>query len=210
MNTPEKNLSELKLDGLFEFMGVKHPVFASEDGKFILAKNLCEQIGIQWHRQRSKLQSDESIGLFGTCIFTNGTPRCSETAESEGGNADLDAKNRHIISPKEGLYIKLSRTQMYLARLSTTQVLNQGNKSAAEFIYSMQIEWAEALYSYEFNGIAVKQSLQKQEKERVDLLTKLQKLKKDSQDPKIRAIADYHLDQILNELGLPVEEKKQA
>jgi len=210
MQVPEKNITLLKVHDLFELMGVKHPVYIDQETnvELIYTKGLVDRIGLDWKSQRRKLVEGDNPDLYALAFYKSIANLEGQMAPE---NADSDNIESDFIKTKEGLYIPLESVQMYLARILTAQVRSQGNVTSAEFLLSLQKEWRNALHSYESHGLAVKQSLQKQEKERVDLLTKLQKLKKDSQDPKVRAIADYHLDQILNELGLPVEEeRKQA
>ncbi|CAM3444374.1 MULTISPECIES: hypothetical protein [Vibrio] len=219
MKAPERLLGHLKVHDLFEFMGVKHPVYMDQESKaeLIYAKGLVDQIGIDWKNQRVKMNEGDnpvlySVATYKSTVNLEGVDT-SPNAHQEATPSELSVPKQPVhemLKPKEGLYIAIDRVHFYLSRLSSAGIRVRGNEDSADYIFKLQLEWADALYKYETNGIAIKQSLQKQEKERVDLLTKLQKLKKDSQDPKIRAIADYHLDQILNELGLPVEEKKQA
>ncbi|HDZ9497811.1 TPA: hypothetical protein RUZ94_000645 [Vibrio cholerae] len=216
MKAPEKSLSLLKVSDLFEFMGVKHPVFVDEETKaeLIYTKGLVDQIGIDWKNQRMKLNSDESVELYNTVSYKSIAilegASTSQTATLEGGEASFGHKNEpECLKAKEGLYLPLESVQMYLARLSTAQVKSQGNGSAAEFILSLQKEWLKALHSYETQGFAEKQYFQKQDKSRGDLLTTWEKLK-GSSSPKVRAIAEYHIEQMYNELGLVQEEKKQA
>ncbi|EHE6947156.1 hypothetical protein J0Q24_001157 [Vibrio cholerae] len=210
MQVPEKSINLLKVYDLFEFMDKKLPVYLDQESKteLIYTKSLVDHIGLDWKSQRRKLLEGDNPDLYTIAIYKS-------IADSEGQmtpeNDDSNNIESDFIKTKEGLYIPLESVQMYLARILTAQVRSQGNETSAEFILSLQKEWKKALHCYESHGIAIKQSLLKQGKEQVDLLIKLQKLKKDSQDPKVRTIADYHLDQILNELGLPVEEeKKQA
>lgn len=68
MKAPEKSLSLLKVSDLFEFMGVKHPVFVDEETKaeLIYTKGLVDQIGIDWRTQRNKLVDHDGYELHAT------------------------------------------------------------------------------------------------------------------------------------------------
>ena len=211
MKAPERSINLLSVTGLFDFMGISHPVFQDDESKqkVIYVKGLVDQISIDWKTQRVKLNNDESVELYSTANYKSigklEGPRPSEIAVEGGGIGSLEHKNEpEFVKPKEGLYLPLESIQMYLARLSISQVKNQGNESAAKFILSLQKEWLKALNSYETHGLAVKDSHKKQDKERSNLLTEWNKLAK-SENAKVRAIAQHHIELMFEELGLNLE-----
>jgi len=125
---------------VFRFMGVTHFVSEHEGTQYLALKPLVDQIGLDWRTQkRSVLDADEAI-LYGTRRIA------SPENAVQGG----------ISPPKDGLFIRIDRVSIYLARISVNRVRANGNIEAAEFLLALQLEWADALHNYETRGVAVK------------------------------------------------------
>ena len=153
MTTPVDNTT--RPVNFIRFHGLTLLVVENEGLEYIDPRQLCELAGMQWKGARRNLQEGDNVVLYGSKLLerpvfeAGGTPRCS-------GN--------------EGLYIRLDRSRMFLARINTSQMRSQGNESGAETLLALQIEWAEALHSYESNGIAVKKSNREARVELVGLM----------------------------------------
>jgi Mor family transcriptional regulator len=140
---------------LINFHGLTLAVVEHENIEYIAAPPLVDLTGIQWTRARKTLFSDDNAILYGTKelnrpIFDGfGIPRDTKTA----------------------VYIRLDRSTMFLARVNTAQMRANGKENAADQLLKLQIEWAEALHSYETNGVAFK--TQQRDKDIFGLLSKL-------------------------------------
>ena len=146
------------------------------------APNLC---GIHWKSAKVTLKSGDNAVLYGTTSLL--PPK-------------IDGVGSASTPQNEVVYIRLDRSRIFLARVSTAQMRAQGNVVAAETLLALQIEWAEALHSYETNGIAVKRG----RREDLGDLGLLYKLRGMAETPEERAalsrqIADHH-----NEMGYPL------
>ncbi|MCX9597398.1 hypothetical protein IG521_02925 [Vibrio cholerae] len=208
MKAPEKSLSLLKVSNLFEFMGVKHPVFVDEETKaeLIYTKGLVDQIGIDWRTQRNKLVDHDGYELHATALYKSTPileePRLLENDFEQGGNEVLGTKigsEFDLVKPKEGIYIEIQRVHIFLARLSTAQIRSQGNTCAADYILSLQQEWADALYSYETKGVAIKSSKHKASIERAAALDKWLKMQKSASNDSVKAYIEKEINALIKQ-----------
>lgn len=154
------------------------------------AKPLTDLCGIHWKSAKVTLKSGDNAVLYGTTALF--PPK-------------IDGVGSASTPQNEALYIRLDRSRIFLARVSTSQMRAQGNVVAAETLLALQIEWAEALHSYETNGIAVK----KGRREDLGDLGLLYKLRGMAKTPEERAalarqIADHH-----KEMGYPLTPDRQ-
>lgn len=137
------------------FHGLTLLVVDNEGIEYLDPRQLCELAGMQWKGARRNLQEGDNVVLYGSKLLqrpvfdADGTSRCP-------GN--------------EALYIRLDRSRMFMARINTNQMRSHGNAEAAEWLLNLQIEWANALHSYESNGIAVKKSNREARVELVGLM----------------------------------------
>lgn len=69
------------------------------------------------------------------------------------------------------LHILFERAQMFLARVNTGQMRGKGNDSAANYLLTLQIEWAQVLHKYEMGDVVSK----KGRKDDADLIANLMK-----------------------------------
>lgn len=102
---------------------------------------------------------------------------------------------------KDTLFIRLRRVYMYLARISIGQVKSQGNLSAAEYLLSLQEEWADALHDYETNGIAIKTSHIKQESSKIRDFLAVCKEKRMNDNPNERKVLSSMIKDMAEKIG---------
>ncbi|MBK9440741.1 MAG: hypothetical protein IPN53_05240 [Comamonadaceae bacterium] len=177
--------------------------------EYIDPRPLCELAGLQWKGAQRTMMSGDNLTLYGTRRLIPpafGTPKVAHFGAIEASQDVSEADSETPGYPETGLiHIRLDRSRMFLARVNTNQMRVQGNGDAADFLLTLQIEWAEALHSYETNGIAVK----KGRREDLGDLGLLYKLRGMAETPEERAalarqIADHH-----KEMGYPLTPDRQ-
>lgn len=145
------------------FHGLTLLVVENNGIEYIDPRPLCDLAGLQWKGAQRTMMSGDNLKLYGTRrllppVF--GTPkRGPEAPQGALGpqNAASEVDSGTPGYPETGLiHIRLDRSRMFLARVNTNQMRVQGNGDAADFLLALQIEWAEALHSYETNGVAWK------------------------------------------------------
>ncbi|WP_028968021.1 phage antirepressor N-terminal domain-containing protein [Spongiibacter tropicus] len=143
------------------------PVVKCEDGHDrVPLKPICDQIGIQWKRQKTKLLNDSYLTeRFG---MTLGVPRYPQMDEKP--------------VEREQYLIRLDRVTSFLNTLSPRNINAQGNLESAEWLKSKHEEWDGALHAYETQGIAVKAG---NGSSIVNVLAKIDGIK----NPKLRQVA---------------------
>lgn len=117
------------------------PIVECDDGlKRVPLKPICDQIGIQWKRQKTKLLNDEYLKeRFGLVL---GIPRYPSIEEKP--------------ALREQYLIRLDRVTAFLNTLSPRNIKAQGNVASAEWLKAKHSEWDDALHAYETNGFAAK------------------------------------------------------
>lgn len=158
---------------------------------YVPARPLAELAGMQWKGAQRSLNEGDNAVLYGTVrlnppVFAGqGTPGCPE---------------------KDITYIRLDRSRMFMARISTNNMRANGNAEGAEKVLALQTEWAEALHAYETQGIAVKSTRNSQIREINGLLRSIQLAKA----PDIRAGLEQLLREELAALGATVIPSRQG
>nr|WP_314233370.1 hypothetical protein [uncultured Moraxella sp.] len=205
------------LSHFIAFHGINLMVYQHQGTAYVPLKAIVDLIGTDWRTaKRSAIDGDNQI-LYGTIRLvtpfldnTGGlmTPQTSFGDTSNDSSVGLMPQqntvfddeideNLTVNSKSNALVnmvcIRLDRVTMYLARVNTARLRSNGNISSADYLLSLQQEWANALHSYETYGVAVKNTLfdnTKQLKMLADIYSKLN----DSQQ---KAIVARQIDYVL-------------
>jgi len=177
-----------KVVNIINFHGLTLWVISYEDIEYICAKPLADLAGIDWRSAKKTLFDEDNAVLYGSKWLKH------PVFASQGGAS----------TPRdEGLYVRLDRSRMYLARIKTNQMKAQGKVEAAEALLNLQIEWAEALHDYETQGIAVKSSkIEARRKEEISLTSLLKHRKEAVKHGEQEALSAMINDK-LADLGYP-------
>ncbi len=181
------------VSGIINFHGLTLMVLHFDGVDYIYAKPLADLAGVDWRTAKKTFQEEENAVLYGTRRLKH--PHFA----AEGGASTPTPHDA-------GVYIRLDRGRMYLARINTRQMKSQGNVEAAERLLALQIEWADALHKYETQGVAFKR---RKVEDRGELLGLLKARSAASsageKDALTRMIHDN-----LADLGYPVAEPQQT
>lgn len=169
-------LPEMKVTGIMHFDRRPHLTYTLMDTEYFSLRPLVDQIGLDWRTQKKGITDDDSILFYGTLALEGQDVvqiPCKYTAKN-GVSPSHDSVEEQKIATfctedtqKDTVFIRLRRVQMYIARISIGHIKAKGNFNSAEYLLALHEEWAEALHSYETNGIAVKSSLAKYESGRL-------------------------------------------
>jgi len=162
------NEPEMKLTGVMHFDNRAHLTYTLGDTEFISMRRLIDQLGMDWRRQKIKLLTDDNVFFYGTLMLEEGNivqPPCKYAPKNSLLPSNCSDKPQKIATfctddaQKETVFIMLKRVYLYLARISIGHVMGSGkNQTSAEYLLSLQEEWADALHDYETKGFAVKKS----------------------------------------------------
>jgi len=180
--------------GIINFHGLTLWVVDHEGTEYVYAKPLADLARVDWRSAKKTIQEGDNAILYSTKwlkppIFV-----------AEGGTST---------PTQEVLCIRLDRARMYLARINTKMMRGKGADDAAEELLKLQIEWAEALHSYETTGLAIKNNhLDVRRKEELTLaaLFKTRKLTVNEQE---RESVTHMIRAKLKELGYPIKDAEQ-
>lgn len=191
INNEEIETAEIPtISGVISFHGLNLIVAESKNTEYVYLKNITDLIGIDWRSAKNTaFESDNSI-LYGTTWFQ------SPNIASVVGNNTPRSK---------GVWIRLDRAHFFLARLNTAKIRSKGNLKAAEYLLELQIEWAEAINSYENNGYAIKQATKESQLKREQNLNALMKTRNSTIDEKEKLALTMMIRDKLAELGYPVD-----
>jgi hypothetical protein len=129
-----------KAKQLIDFHSITMVVVEHEGIDYIAVRPIVELLGTNWDSARKALFTGDNPDLYGLKELNR------PVLDGFGGD----------IAAKKALYIRLDRSTMYLSRVDTSKMRAHGNVKAADNLLQLQIEWAEALHSYESSGISVK------------------------------------------------------
>lgn len=175
-----KPLNFIHFHGL-NLLAVEHQGVA-----YIPAKPLCDLANMDWKRANDTIQSSDNAILYGAKRLKP---------------PQIDGLRGHKPPKESVLYIRLDRSRMFLARVSTERMRANGNHLGADQILELQLEWAEALHRYETEGMAFKTS-------RISSLKDLNALIRSRSvvnDPSEHAALTGLIRQQLIALGIPAE-----
>lgn len=159
---------EMKVTGVMHFANRPHLIYTLMDADYISLRPLVDQIGLDWRTQKKGLLDDDAILFYGTLRLEDGEivqPPCKYALKNGDSPRYTSEKAQKIgifctdDAPKDTVFIRLRRVQMYIARISIGHVRGTGgNASSAEYLLALHEEWADALHDYETLGIAVKRN----------------------------------------------------
>ncbi|WP_022957260.1 phage antirepressor N-terminal domain-containing protein [Spongiibacter tropicus] len=176
-----------KVVSLINFHGVTMIVVEHEGVQYIPFKPLVDLAEIDWRgAKRTVFEPDNAI-LYGTKRLVD------PVLSAEGGS---------ITPPKESIYLQLSRSRMFLARIQTNRIKARGKEEAAQKLLNLQEEWAEAIHNYETYGVAHKRG----KGEAVTQLDKLIRSRKATTDPAEKKSISKLIHEHLNEMGAAVDD----
>jgi hypothetical protein len=146
----------------FDFHGMTMLVAENGGKRYVEAKPLSDLVGLNWRTTRPTITSGDNLILYGICRLI---PPAFNVLGS--ARAPLDhvsgvpeqGSETEIASENGVLHILFERIHMFLARISTSQMRVQGNVTAANYLLSLQIEWAQVLHKYEMGDVVSKKSL---------------------------------------------------
>lgn len=182
--------NETRVVNIIDFHGAVMWVVENQGVEYIYAKPLAEMAGIDWRRARKTLFEEDNAVLYGSSLLKH--PIFAPTG---GPRSPQD----------DGIYIRLDRSRMYLARIQTNQMKAQGKVEAAETLLKLQIEWAEAIHNYETHGVALKNSAKDARAQLVSLI----KAQASSKDSEVRDSINRMVRDICAELGYPIADPQQ-
>ncbi|WP_432745812.1 hypothetical protein ABXJ76_07935 [Methylobacter sp. G7] len=208
------NLPEMKVTGVMHFANRPHLTYTLHDTQYISMRPLVDQISLDWRGQKRGLLEDDAVLFYGTLLLENGKilqAPCKYSPKNDV-SANLGSEEGQKIAilcsddaPKDTVFIRLRRVQMYIARISIGQVRSQGNMSSAEHLLALHEEWAEALYSYETTGIAVKSSHAKFESGKIKNFLSVSKEKRVTEDVGDRKVLHSLMKDIAEQIGHPYQ-----
>lgn len=191
----ENHPSTPQVVGIINFHGTTLWVVEQAGVEFVYAKCLSDLAGIDWRRAKKTIQDGDNAILYGTTWLEH------PNFASQGGPR----------SPRvDGIYIRLDRARMYLARIQTSQVRAQGNVDAAEALLALQIEWAKVLHEYETNGFSRKDARLDSRRQEERNLAVLVKTRREVAAGEERAAITCMIRDKLTELGYPPEQAEEA
>jgi len=180
--------------GIINFHGLTLWVVDHEGTEYIPVRPLADLAGIQWKRTRIGLFSGDAPKLFGTIELND--PLFNASADT--------------YVPKKQAYIRLDRGRMYLARINTERMRVNNNEDAADALLALQIEWAEALHSYETTGVAVKNTRLDSRRKEEHTLATLIKTRTATANAQEKAALTAMIRDKLTELGYPPEDAEES
>ncbi|MEJ1465009.1 MAG: hypothetical protein RPU15_17335 [Candidatus Sedimenticola sp. (ex Thyasira tokunagai)] len=178
---------------IINFHGLTMWVVEYDGIQYIYAKPLVDLAGLTWRRAKKALFDEDNAVLYGTKVM----------------NHPIFAAGGHTsVTPSEGVYIRLDRSRMYMARIQTSRMRAAGKIDAANELLQLQEEWAEALHNYETQGLAVKTTRQTSRRKDEDSLSSLVKTREKTIDQAERQALTNMIADKLIELGYPPETNK--
>lgn len=148
-------------DSFIRFHGLTLLVVENTGIKYVAAKPLNDLFGLAWRKTRETIREGDNLELYGTrqLVPLNfdvlEDPKVSQNPVSPEADGGEEPGNG---SPRSAYFIRLDCVQMFLARVNTSRVRASGNVSAANFLLTLQKEWARVLHEYETNGFVSKKS----------------------------------------------------
>jgi len=126
--------------GFIRFHGRDLLIVRHEGIEYTEAKPVSDLCGLFWKSTKRTICTDENAVFYGTTTLLH--PEIGSSGITSG--------------PQTGLYMRLDRTRMFMARVSTANVRAKGKPATADFLLALQTEWADALHNYETHGLAIK------------------------------------------------------
>ena len=152
------------LSHIIQFHGLYLIVRKYNNVDYIALKPIVEAIGIDWRNIKRNMETYDSQKLYGYMMLlspltdTFGGHMTPKTPVETLSNELLEQKSEQKVQYSEDFCIRLDRVIMFLARVNTSKIRSAGNEQVADYLLSLQQEWADALHQYESYGVAVKRA----------------------------------------------------
>jgi len=185
MNIESTEITHARFINIIRFYGLILPIQAVNKAEYLPLKPLNDLIGMDWRTTKTTVQSGDNVKLF--------EPLWLKPVQIASGRGDIPPSN-------DTLHIRLDRAHRYLARINTGKIRGHGNEQAADFLLTLQLEWAKALHAYETHGIAVKTGRRNALRE----LTQCARTIEQVRDARTRHLLAAALHEELAAMGLPV------
>lgn len=111
---------------------------------YVSARDTSDVFGLDWRRQKQALLTPDSVILYGVIDIST-----SDFADS------LSLCSGYRADKQDEIYLRMDRSTMFVARVSTERMRANGNNEGAEAILAKQLDYAQALHDYETLGIAI-------------------------------------------------------
>lgn len=198
--------------GFIRFHSLTLLVVEADAIQYVPVKPIIDLLGLDWRNQRTVIQAGDNAVLYGTRrlispVFNavSGGLKTPPAPSGDLAEDGLDTENLSQIGDRHtDLCIRLDRAHMFLARVNTSRVRSNGNVDAANYLLDLQVEWAEALHSYQLHGVAVKEGSMAERKSLGDLMKN-----RVLAGPREKPAFDRMIAASLNDLGYPIEEDAQ-
>ncbi len=161
-----------KVVNFIDFHGINLCVVEHNDIEYVYAKPLSDLAGLDWRRTKRTIIEEENAFLYG--VITLNHP----LFVAEGGSR---------ATPSQGIYMRIDRARMYLARINTRHMKAKGNTDAAEKLLLLQVEWADVLHAYETKGVVIKDSKREGLRKDFQIISSLARCRKDLVSEKEKA-----------------------
>lgn len=184
MNTNSINQATRAV-ALINFHGMTMVVVEHEGVEYVHLKPISDLAGTDWRTTKRTVLESENAALYGS---------------KELEHPNFAAESGASPTPKTSIYIRLDRARMYLARINIRHMKSQGNLEAAEKLLALQVEWAEALHSYETHCVAYK----KAKGDGMARLVNLFKVRTITRNPQEQQALTHLIHEQFAELGQPI------
>lgn len=185
----EDTLPTPELVGLIRFHGMNMWTVSHSGTDYILAKPLAEVAGLDWRSAKKAVLNGDNAILYGSREMR--TPRMA----GMGG----------VNTTQVGVYIRLDRSRMFLARIQTGQMRALGKVDAANALLDLQIEWAGVLHKYEAEGYAIKTEVSEARRKSEATLAALFKVRGSASDATEQGALTRMIHDKLADLGYPID-----
>jgi len=117
-----------------KFEGMNLLVVEYDNIRYTKAKSIIERCRIDWRSAKRTLRNMDNPSLYG-CIWLR-------QAEIWGYH--------NVATYRPALHVRVDRSHLLLARISTNRMRAHGNDVAADALLKMQNRWADCVHQYEF------------------------------------------------------------
>lgn len=172
---------------VFDFHGMTLIVAENGGKRYVEVKPLGDLLRMDWRRLRDTVQEGDNAILYGTKrlippkfnVIKNDPSKESDIDVLGGLKPPLDpdlipsagGESAEKSSEIGALHILFERVQIFLARANTSRIRANGSEFAANYLLTLQIEWAQVLHKYESGDVVSK----KGRKDDADLIANLMK-----------------------------------
>lgn len=163
-------------------------VYDHEGQHYVNAKSIADFAGLTWRSAKKALLSPRNTKLFGIVDL-------NEPEMTPEGHLKVTPLN---------LLMRVDRVYLYLAGIDTERMAANGKEDEADYLLTLQIEWAEALHDYETKGIAIKRSHLSHKTSAIRELNQLIRSRQSLKPGSEHSALTHLIHQLMTELGCPV------